>query len=51
MEKYNKIAVREERIEMIQKMISKKYSKEDIFELGYTEDEYSEAENQLMQLA
>lgn len=55
MEKYNKIAVDEalkvERIEKIKKMISKKYSKEDILELGYTEDEYSEAESQLMQLA
>ena len=29
-------------------MISKNYSKGDILELGYTEDEYSEAESQLV---
>lgn len=51
MEKYNKIAVREERIERIQAMIKEHCSKEFILKIGYTEDEYSEAESQLMQLA
>lgn len=55
MEKYNKIAVDEalkvERIGKIQAMIKEGISKEVILKIGYTEDEYSEAESQLMQLA
>lgn len=55
MEKYNKIAVDEalkvERIEKILAMLKEGISKEMILKIGYTEDEYSEAESQLMQLA
>lgn len=38
---------REERIKMLTKMLSRGYSKEDILELGYTKEEYEEAERQL----
>lgn len=52
MEKYEKIAVKEEKIERIQHMIKNGCSKEFLLNVGgYTEDEYSEAENQMMQLA
>lgn len=54
MERYEKIAVTKaiqlERIERVTRMIKKNYSKEDILDLGYTEDEFSEAENQMLQL-
>lgn len=43
MEKYEKIAVHNEKMEKLQRMISKKYSKEVIFDLGYSEDELTEA--------
>ena len=45
-----KRALKEERnktIKRITKMISKGYSKEEILELDYTEDEYEEAEKTL----
>lgn len=45
MEKYEKIAIKKENITRIQKMILKGYSKEEILELNYTEDEYLEAKN------
>lgn len=48
MEFYNKEAVQKERAEKIQKMILKKYSKEDILDLGYTEAEYEEVEKTLL---
>ena len=54
MERYEKIAVskalQSERVDKIIKMIEKKYSKEEILDIGYTEDEFSEAENQMLQL-
>ena len=53
MKMYEKIAVDEamhtERMAKIQKMIRKNYSKEDILELDYTEEEYAEAEAELLQ--
>ncbi len=36
-----------ERVDTIQRMIRKGYSKEDIFDLGYTEEEYAEATVQI----
>ena len=39
-----------ERISAIQRMLKKNYAKEIILDIGYTEEEISEAENQLMQL-
>lgn len=48
MKKYEDIAVRNERIEMVKKMIEKGYSKENIFDLGYTSEEYNEAKSQLV---
>lgn len=47
MQKY----IHENNVARIQKMIQKGYSKEDILELDYTEDEYAEAEAGLIQLA
>ncbi len=40
-----------ERIHAVQRMIRKGYSKEDILELDYTEDEYAEAKSELCQMA
>lgn len=40
----------EERISAIQKMLKKNYSKEQILDLDYTEDEYFQAETELLQL-
>ena len=51
MQKYEKIAVNEERISAIQRMLKKKYSKEQILELDYTEEEFFQAELELLQLA
>ncbi len=39
--------VKEENIKRIVKMISKGYSKEEVLELDYTEEEYEEAEKGL----
>ena len=39
---------KEENIKRIKKMINKGYSKEDILDLDYTEDEYKEAEKELL---
>lgn len=39
--------VKEENIKRIVKMISKGYSKEEVWELDYTEEEYEEAEKGL----
>ena len=39
-----------ERISTIQKMLKKNYSKEQILDLDYTEDEYFQAETELLQL-
>ena len=51
MQKYENIAVRRAEIDKIKKMIQKGYSKEDILDLDYTEDEYTEAEAELFQIA
>ena len=50
MKRYEKLAVKTEKLERIQRMIEKGYSKEDILDIGYTEDEFSEAENKMIQL-
>lgn len=54
MERYEKLAVSKalqyERIKRIQRMIEKGYPKEEILDLGYTEDEFTEAEQQMLQL-
>lgn len=44
-------ALKREHLTKIQKMIRKGYSKEDILELDYAEDEYAEAEAALFQMA
>lgn len=53
MQKYEDIAaqnaVQKERIEKIQIMLRKNYSKEDILDLGYTEEDYAEAEAEFCQ--
>lgn len=51
MQRYENLAVHKVNIEKIQKMLRKGYSKEDILELDYTEDEYAEAEAELFQMA
>ena len=38
----------EERLDAIQRMIKKNYSKEDILDLGYSEKEYEKAEQELL---
>ena len=48
MQKYEEIAIKMDHIEKIQKMIQKGYSKEDILDLDYTEEEYAEAERELL---
>ena len=53
MEKYEKIAVsnalQNERIEKIIRMLEKNYSKDEILDIGYTEDEIFEAQKQMSQ--
>lgn len=49
MQRYINLAIHKENIERIQKMIGKGYSKEDILDLDYIEDEYTEAEAALLQ--
>ena len=48
MERYERMAVKKERIKRIIVMVEKDYSKEDILELGYTADEYCEARTQMI---
>ncbi len=43
----NEKILKEENIKRIVKMISKSYSKEEVLELAYTEEEYKEAEKGL----
>ena len=54
MERYEKIvaaeAVKNANVQKIIRMIEKKYSKEEILDIGYTEEEFFEAENKLLQL-
>lgn len=47
MEKYENMAVNRERIDAVKRMIRKKYSKDDVLGLDYTEEEYAEAEREL----
>ena len=47
MEKYENMAVQKRDISKIKKMIVKGYSKEDIMDLDYTEEQYEEAEREL----
>lgn len=47
-EEYAMDAVKKERLDKIIKMIQKKYSKEDILDLGYFEEEFDEAEKSLL---
>lgn len=49
MKKYERLAVREDHIEKIKKMIAKGCSKEFILDLDYTQEEYAEAEAELGQ--
>ena len=53
MEKYEQIAVsnalQNEKIEKIIRMLQKNYSKEEILDIGYTEDEISDAQKQMSQ--
>ena len=44
----NEKILKEENIKRIVKMISKSYSKEEVLELAYTEEEYEEAEKELI---
>lgn len=50
MQKYENLAIQRERIEIIQKMLQENYSKESIMKLGFTEDEFTEAETEFNQL-
>lgn len=50
MQKYENLAVRKDHIEKIQQMIQEKCTKEFILKF-YTEDEYTEAESELLQMA
>lgn len=50
MEKYENMAVKKANIQKVMKMIEMNCSKEFILNVGYTEDEFSEAQNQMMQL-
>lgn len=50
MERYEKLAVKAERIERIQCMLEKGCSKEFILDIGYTEEEFSEAEGKMLQM-
>ena len=49
MEKYEQIAVSNERIEKIIRMLELKCSKEFILNIGYTEDEIFKAQKQMSQ--
>ena len=49
MQKYERLAVREDHIEKVKKMIDKGYTKEAILDLDYTEEEYAEAESEFAQ--
>lgn len=49
MQMYENLAIHKVNIERIQKMIRKGYSKEEILDLDFTEDEYAEAEAGLYQ--
>ena len=44
MEKYENLAIKNANIQKIMRMIEKEYSKEEILDIGYTEEEFFEAE-------
>ena len=50
MKKYENLAIKNANIEKIIRMIQKNYSKEEILDIGYTEDEISEAQKQISPL-
>lgn len=50
MEKYENLAIKNANIRKIMRMIEKEYSKEEILDIGYTEEEFLEAEKKMMQL-
>ena len=47
MKKYEQMAVRENNIEKIQALIKKGCDKDFILDVGYTEDEYAEAQKEM----
>ena len=47
MKKYERLAVREDHIDKIKRMLIKGYTKDAILDLDYTDEEYSEAEAEL----
>lgn len=49
MQKYERLAVQQNNINKIKKMIQKGYAKEEIMDLDFTEEEYAEAEAELLQ--
>ena len=51
MQKYENFAVHKERIEKIQAMLREDCTKEFILKIGYTKEEYTEAEAELFQMA
>ena len=50
MEHYENLAVKNANIQKIIRMIEKSYSKEEILDIGYTEQEFLEAESQIAQI-
>ncbi len=50
MEKYEKIALKKDHIEKIQILLKEGFEKDLIYKLGYTEDEYRDAKEQMMEL-
>ena len=50
MEKYENLAIKNANIQKIMRMIEKEYSKEEILDIGYTEEEFFEAEKKMVQL-
>ena len=48
MERYERMAVKKDRIERIIIMVEKCYSKEEVLELGYIADEYCEARTRMV---
>ena len=51
MERYENIAIKNERLESIQRLLKLDCSKEFILKAGYTEEEFTEADAQFLQLA
>lgn len=51
MERYENLAVKKANVQKVIRMIEEGCTKDFILKIGYTEDEFSEAENQMLQLA